>query len=56
MRTLFLILSAAVLATFVPQAGAQAQAAIPAGKIRMVTRNLEPFSFDKDGRRVGYAA
>jgi ABC-type amino acid transport substrate-binding protein len=25
-------------------------------KLRVVTRNLEPFSFEKDGRRVGYAA
>jgi len=28
----------------------------PAGdKVRVVTRNLEPFSFEKDGRRVGFA-
>lgn len=35
---------------------AQAPAATPGGKLRVVTRNLEPFSFEKDGRRVGYAA
>jgi polar amino acid transport system substrate-binding protein len=28
----------------------------PASKVRIVTRNLEPFSFEKDGRRLGYAA
>ncbi len=28
----------------------------PATKLRIVTRNLEPFSFDKNGRRVGFAA
>ena len=39
---------------FVP--GVSGQEAVPAGKIRVVTRNLEPFSFEKDGRRVGYAA
>ena len=32
------------------------QEAVPAGKIRVVTRDLEPFSFVKEGRRVGYAA
>lgn len=26
-----------------------------AEKVRVVTRNLEPFSFEKDGRRVGFA-
>ncbi|MDZ4286723.1 MAG: transporter substrate-binding domain-containing protein [Prosthecobacter sp.] len=58
MRALLLSLAAFVCSTFAPQAGAQAPAAAPApvGKIRMVTRNLEPFSFEKDGRRVGYAA
>ena len=36
-----------------------AQAPAPAAngeKLKVVTRNLEPFSFDKDGRRAGYAA
>lgn len=56
MRTLSIFLAAAVLTTLAPQAGAQAPAAAPAAKIRVVTRNLEPFSFEKDGRRVGYAA
>ena len=32
------------------------QEAVPAGKIRVVTRDLEPFYFVKEGRRVGYAA
>lgn len=27
----------------------------PAQKIRVVTRDIEPFSYEKDGRRVGYA-
>ena len=39
---------------FVP--GVSGQEAVPAGKIRVVTRDLEPFSFVKEGRRVGYAA
>ena len=42
----------------VPPAGAPAAAsdAATAGKIRVVTRNLEPFSFEIDGKRVGFAA
>lgn len=52
MRTLFLLFSAVVALNFIPQAAAQA----PGTKLRVVTRNLEPFSFDKEGRRVGYAA
>jgi polar amino acid transport system substrate-binding protein len=57
MRTLLLFLSTISLIGFVPEAAAQAPAAAPAaGKIRVVTRNLEPFSFEKDGRRLGYAA
>ena len=56
MRSLYLFLAAAVLTTLAPQASAQAPAATPVAKIRVVTRNLEPFSFDKEGRRVGYAA
>jgi polar amino acid transport system substrate-binding protein len=61
MRTLLLLLSTASIFSLVPEAAAQAPAAAPAAtspaaKIRVVTRNLEPFSFEKDGRRVGYAA
>lgn len=37
-------------------AGAPASATASPGKIRVVTRNLEPFSFDSEGKRVGYAA
>lgn len=65
MRSLLLILSAAFFTAFLQQASAQVPAAAPASapaatapgsKIRVVTRNLEPFSFEKEGRRVGYAA
>lgn len=49
MRLLFLL-----LATLATLSDAIAQA--PAAKLRVATRNLEPFSFDKDGRRVGFAA
>ncbi len=61
MRTLLLILSTVSLLSLVPGAAAQAPAVVPTAtspgaKIRVVTRNLEPFSFEKDGRRVGYAA
>jgi polar amino acid transport system substrate-binding protein len=52
MRTLLLLLSAASFVLFSQSASAQAAG----GKVRMVTRNLEPFSFEKDGRRLGYAA
>lgn len=45
MRHLFLLL---FLAATLVSAGA-------AEKVRVVTRNLEPFSFEKDGRRVGFA-
>ena len=34
---------------------ASAVSAGAAEKVRVVTRNLEPFSFEKDGRRVGFA-
>lgn len=44
------------LGTWLGQAAAQAQQAVPSAKVRVVTRDLEPFSFTKDGRRVGYAA
>lgn len=30
--------------------------AASAQKVHVVTRNIEPFSFEKDGRRIGYAA
>ncbi len=56
MRHLLLILATTACVTFIPQAEAQAPAATPTAKVRVVTRNLEPFSFEKDGRRVGYAA
>ncbi|OYW31436.1 MAG: hypothetical protein B7Z47_01110 [Chthoniobacter sp. 12-60-6] len=66
MRTLLLFLSTVSLISLVPEAAAQAPAAPAAAsapatssataKVRVVTRNLEPFSFEKDGRRVGYAA
>ena len=57
MRFFSLLLSAGFLAGLVSTAEAQAPAAAaPAAKLRVVTRNLEPFSFEKDGRRVGYAA
>ena len=58
MRSFLLTLSISALAVLIPHATAQAPAAtsVPVGKIRVVTRNLEPFSFEKDGRRAGYAA
>lgn len=70
MRLLLPLLLASSLLHLAPSAAAQAPAAAPAsapaaapaaptqatGKLRVVTRNLEPFSFEKDGRRVGYAA
>jgi polar amino acid transport system substrate-binding protein len=57
MRAHLLLLSVVCLISLVPQVSAQIPAAAPTGgKIRVVTRNLEPFSFEKDGRRVGYAA
>lgn len=52
MRTL-LLLSTLYLTGLVPEAAAQAA---EGGKVRVVTRNLEPFSFEQDGRRMGYAA
>lgn len=60
MRTLTLLLLSALLGALgSSSASAQAPAAPPAAaaeKIRVVTRNLEPFSFEKSGRRTGYAA
>ncbi|HYF34052.1 MAG TPA: transporter substrate-binding domain-containing protein, partial [Prosthecobacter sp.] len=44
------------IAGTVPAAAQDTAGQAPAGKVRVVTRNLEPFSFEKDGRRVGYAA
>lgn len=55
MRIWLLLLSAVSLISFVPEAAAQG-ASSAGGKIKIVTRNLEPFSFEKDGRRAGYAA
>lgn len=52
MRLLLPLLVVALLLSFVTQAAALA----PGTKVRVATRNLEPFSFEKDGRRVGYAA
>lgn len=52
MRLFLSILLIASFFSFVTQAAAQA----PGTKLRVATRNLEPFSFEKDGRRVGYAA
>jgi ABC-type amino acid transport substrate-binding protein len=58
MRFLLLLLFAGLLSSLVSTAEAQAPATAtaPTAKLRVVTRNLEPFSFEKDGRRVGYAA
>lgn len=47
MRRLLLLLTAAFIAATTVPAHAQ--------KLRVVTRNIEPFSFEQDGRRVGYA-
>ncbi|HEY1051759.1 MAG TPA: transporter substrate-binding domain-containing protein [Prosthecobacter sp.] len=52
MRLRLPILLIASFFSFVTQAAAQ----VPGTKLRVATRNLEPFSFEKDGRRVGYAA
>lgn len=52
MRRLFLPLFIFALIGFLPEMPAQT----PAARLRVATRNLEPFSFDKDGRRVGFAA
>jgi polar amino acid transport system substrate-binding protein len=55
MRVFSLLLSCLVGLSVTHLVEAQVAAA-PTGKVRVVTRNLEPFSFEKDGRRVGYAA
>ncbi|CAN5910956.1 transporter substrate-binding domain-containing protein [soil metagenome] len=47
MRAIIILLSLGLFANFAPQAHAE--------KIHVVTRNIEPFSFEQDGRRVGYA-
>lgn len=39
-----------------PAPAAAPAAATTPGKVRVVTRNLEPFSFESEGKRVGYAA
>ncbi|MBL9132828.1 MAG: transporter substrate-binding domain-containing protein [Verrucomicrobiaceae bacterium] len=52
MRSLLLLLTLLSYLGITPHAAAQA----PGTKLRIVTRNLEPFSFEKDGRRLGYAA
>jgi len=52
MRSLLLLLTTLFTLGTILDAAAQA----PAAKLRVATRNLEPFSFDKDGRRVGFAA
>lgn len=46
MRSITLLLLSVFLVVFSPA---------HAEKIRVVTRNVEPFSFEKDGRRVGYS-
>ena len=57
MRAPLLLLSAVALFSFICAAAAQAPVAAPTGgKVRVVTRNLAPFSFEKNGRRTGYAA
>ena len=55
MRALFALLIASFFISLATEAQAQAQAPPPTQKARVVTRNIEPFSFEKDGRRVGYA-
>lgn len=52
MRSLLLLITAIATLGSISEAAAQA----PAAKLRVATRNLEPFSFDKEGRRVGFAA
>ncbi len=48
-------LTASLLLPAAAQDPAPAAATTP-GKVRVVTRNLEPFSFESEGKRVGYAA
>jgi polar amino acid transport system substrate-binding protein len=45
-----------VFPLLVTQANAQTTPSGSTEKVRVITRDLEPFSFEKDGRRVGYAA
>ncbi|MBL9115568.1 MAG: transporter substrate-binding domain-containing protein [Verrucomicrobiaceae bacterium] len=54
--TLTRTLSTIVCFTFAFSCCFGQSASAPTTKIRVATRNLEPFSFDKDGRRVGFAA
>jgi len=58
MRPFLLVLAAIFLTQGASESWAQAPAVdtAPANKIRVVTRDLEPFSFEKTGRRVGFAA
>lgn len=60
MRSRLLPLVVAAFGLFDSSLPAQAPVTSPApasgSKIRVVTRNLEPFSFEKSSRRVGYAA
>ncbi|MES2595973.1 MAG: transporter substrate-binding domain-containing protein [Verrucomicrobiota bacterium] len=51
-----LLLPLLLVAAFFIGCVTPAAAQTPGTKLRIATRNLEPFSFDKDGRRVGYAA
>ncbi len=59
-RTMRFLLFSLSLLLFAETTRAQDQAptppAAPSGKIRVVTRNLEPFSFESGGKRVGFAA
>lgn len=62
-RNLMLRAVAVLTLSFAVVLSAAAQTAAPPpsapraeGRVRVVTRNLEPFSFEKEGRRVGYAA
>jgi hypothetical protein len=56
MRELIAVLILGCLGAGFLVPGVSGQEAVPAGKVRVVTRDLEPFSFVKEGRRVGYAA
>lgn len=58
MRTVFLIplLVVSLLLPATAQDAPPAAATATPGKIRVVTRNLEPFSFEFEGKRIGFAA
>lgn len=53
--SLFLLSSITLAKAQDPVPAPPAAAAGTAGKVRVVTRNLEPFSFENDGKRVGFA-